>query len=654
MKLKKIVGALITATSAQYACATTLDTVYVSNNLVVDNALTTPYSTTQFTQADIRNSGATNLPDFLNQNTSMMISSNFGNPLSPRIDLGGYGAETGYENVQIIVNGVSLKNIDLVPSQLNAISLSSIKNISILQGSGSVKYGNGSGGGAIVIDTFQGADIQPGAQFSTKHSSDSRRAQSVNIQHSENISGYQAFANFNLQTEGSDGQKKVKSDGTRNTLDHHQLSTHFGVTKDKTTADLSFSNSSSEINYPGNLSLADYRDDPDQDQTNGSTQETDEKTSQFHIGHEFDNTKVDFIWSTRNKDSEIFSLYHYNQSTQQLDLKSRFDDVVLSYGYKQDQSKRANGDVKFEIDSAAVYTSADFQASEVVTLNAGLRLEQMDYHYKDTGNKLSEDENLKAYNLGANYKLNENSALYANFNRAYNSPAIDRYFKWNGTFTSQEFNGFIDTQLSDTLTVGYKNQLENTQYTVELFASKLENELFLDKYLDPFGFGINTNIDESSKHGLNIKAKQFYDLAIIGVDYRYQDARIDKNDDTDLKGKKVPGVSDHAINLFAEVPFNATWFSALPEHRLNVSHKAATASYALSDYQNEYGKYPAFNSTDLTYTMANKTVSVKLGINNLFDRDNATYVYKGNAPKGIVVYPETNDRSWFIQFDAKI
>ncbi len=653
MKLKPVALAILAATLSQpsWAQDTVLDKIYVSDGHFIDDELSTPYSTRQFNREDIRKSGATSLTEFLSQNTSILIKSSFGNPLIPRIDLGGFG-ETGFENVQIILNGVSLKNIDLVPTQLSAIDLNSIQNISIIKGSGSVLYGNGSAGGAIVINTFGGANTESGGKFSTKYTSDYRQAQSVAIQHSETHGQYKFFGDFALQTEQSDGQIVVKADGTKNTLAANNLTTGFGVTNGKTTADVQFTANRSELYYIDNLSLSDFEDDPYQDQaTFTPMQDIDQKTSQLHFGHKFDKTKADYTWKTVNKDSELYSLYNYDQNIHHLDFKTRLQNMVISYGLKADNNQRVEEDKKFVIDTTAYYASANFHPSKNLTFNAGLRFEDVQYEYSDSGNNLDKKENLNAYNLGVNYKLNDQSAIYANFNHAFNSPAIDRYFSWNGTFTSQVFNGFIDVQTSDTLTVGYKNRMQNTDITVEAFASKLKDELFLDKYLNPFG--LNTTLDRTSKQGINLLVQQYFDQAKVGADYQYQNTRIDRNDDTDLKGKKVPGVPEHTINLFAEASYTASWMPALKQHRINVSHKAATESYALSDFKNEYGKHPTNHSTDLTYSMENKQLSVKLGVNNLFNRPNGSYVYSATAP-GIFVYPELLERSWFIQADLKL
>lgn len=653
MKLKPIALGILSTSLFQTSWAqnTVLDKIYVSDDHIIDNELSTTYSTHQFNSEDIRKSGATSLAEFLSQNSSIIIKSSFGNPLNPRIDLGGFG-ETGFENVQIILNGMSLRNIDLVPTQLSAINLKNIKNISIIKGSGSVLYGNGSAGGVIVINTLNGANAESGGNFSAKYTSNYRQSNNISLQHSKTHNDLTYYGDFSLQTEHSDGQIIVKTDGTKNTLDANNFSTGFGVTNGNTNANVQFTSNRSELFYVGNLSLSDFKNNPDQDQTTFSPlQSVDQKTSQLNFDHQLENTKIDYTWKTINKDSELYSLYNYDQDIHQIDFKTRLGNSVLSYGLKADNNQRAEDNKKFIIDTAAIYASGNIRANDKLTFNVGIRVEDIDYEYKDSINKLKKSEKLKAYNLGTNYKLNDNSAIYANFNHAFNSPAIDRYFKWNNTYTSQEFNGFIDIQTSDTLTVGYKNQMQSTDITLEVFTSKLRDELFLDKYLNPFG--LNTSLDQSSKKGINLLVKQYFDNTTVGADYQYLTALINRNEGTELKGKKIPGVPEHSINLFAETSYKADWMPALKEHRVNLSHKAATETYALSDFKNEYGKYPTYNSTDLTYSMENKQLSIKFGVNNLFNRVNGSYVYSATAP-GVFVYPELIGRSWFIQADLSL
>ena len=657
MKLSKISAAILTALSTQtiYAETSILDKVFVSDSLILDNELSSTYSTQHFTQTDFEQSGATTLSEFLAQNSSTLIKPSFGNPLSPRMDIGAFGMESGFENVQIIVNGVSLKNLDMVPAQLSTIDINSIKKLSIIQGSGSVLYGNGSAGGAIIIETLKGKEINSGARISSKYSSDNQQIQSIGIQKTIDYNQYQYFTNFSLQTHKSDGQFKVKSDGSKNTIDHLNLAATIGIANENSEADIQITKTQTEVVYPGHLSLSDFNNNPTQDQTNGNALTLHQLTSQLHLKHKLNKkTKIDYTVKSVNKDSKTFSRYDYEQVSHNLDLKTKGDKTILLYGIKLDKNQRIEDKKQFSINTQAAYASAKYQANKSWLLDAGLRYETLGYQYKDSINTLNKTENLANYNFGANYKINNNSAAYINLNHALTSPAIDHFFKWNATYTSQEFNGFIDTQTSDTLTIGYKADSKQTNITIEAFSAKLSNEFFLDKYLDPWGIGINTSIDKSSKQGVNLRLKQSYNQAIIGLDYKYQIAKIDKNSATNLTGKTVPGVPEHIINIFTETFYQANWMPLLKEHRINASYKVATESYALSDFKNEYGKYSGYESADITYTMNNKNFSLKMGINNLLDKVNGTYVYKGNAPKGIVVYPENTGRSWFIQAELKI
>ena len=67
----------------------------------------------------------------------------YGNKSAPLIDIRGYGIESGYQNVVVTVDGERINNIDMSAQIIGSIPLSSIANIEIIRGSGSIRYGDG-------------------------------------------------------------------------------------------------------------------------------------------------------------------------------------------------------------------------------------------------------------------------------------------------------------------------------------------------------------------------------------------------------------------------------------------------------------------------------------------------------------------------------
>jgi iron complex outermembrane recepter protein len=127
------------------------DAVVITATRFADLKRELPVGVTLITADDLRRSAATDLPEILAQFGLLHIRNNAGTP-NQQIDLRGFGA-TGDQNTLVLLDGVRLSENELVPAQLNAIPLESIKRIEIVRGAGAVLYGGGASGGTINIVT---------------------------------------------------------------------------------------------------------------------------------------------------------------------------------------------------------------------------------------------------------------------------------------------------------------------------------------------------------------------------------------------------------------------------------------------------------------------------------------------------------------------
>ena len=86
--------------------AITTDDIFVKANRFEHKDTDTTYASEVHTAKQILDSGAGTLYDYLAQQTSLNISSNYGNRATPAINLRGYGTENGHQNVVITVDNV--------------------------------------------------------------------------------------------------------------------------------------------------------------------------------------------------------------------------------------------------------------------------------------------------------------------------------------------------------------------------------------------------------------------------------------------------------------------------------------------------------------------------------------------------------------------
>ena len=102
----------------------------------------------------IAESGARNLVDLLEKETSSLnlIRTGAGNPALAQVSLRGWG-ENGFGRVLVMVDGERLNFADMSAPLLSRIELGSISKVEILEGSGSVLYGDSASAGVINIVT---------------------------------------------------------------------------------------------------------------------------------------------------------------------------------------------------------------------------------------------------------------------------------------------------------------------------------------------------------------------------------------------------------------------------------------------------------------------------------------------------------------------
>ena len=89
----------------------TLNPTELSSNYFNDVDTYAPFSSEVYTQDDIKNSKATNIYDFLSQNTSLSLAPSSGNRFSKKISARGYGLTIGSHNLVVNLNGRKLNNI---------------------------------------------------------------------------------------------------------------------------------------------------------------------------------------------------------------------------------------------------------------------------------------------------------------------------------------------------------------------------------------------------------------------------------------------------------------------------------------------------------------------------------------------------------------
>ncbi|HSH97002.1 MAG: TonB-dependent receptor [Methylophilaceae bacterium] len=638
-----LVGLLFTSSAFAADVDLTSDDVMVNANRFERRDTETTYASEIHTAKNIEASGAATLYDYLATQTTLNISSAFGNKATPSINLRGYGGENGYQNVVITVDGQRLNNIDMSPQLLAAIPLGNIDRIEISKGSGSVIYGDGATAGAIQIYTKN----KTGVTASVSGGNYGQQNHYINAGISEKY--FDLSANAAHDSYDGFSQKDVTGNKDEFTSDTQNVKLKLKPL-DTLRFNVEGTSSRNDIRYVNPLSLAQFKADPSQ--SGGAFPYTHQNfnSDQWRVGVEYDVTNNVRISATHYDENKLSSFVSASPSINKYDYTS--NDISISYcddikslmaGFQNFDGKRNSTGPFVTTNTTTKNNQAFFVQGEykidAITLSAGARNETIDYRFSPVGG-LSDtlSKSLNAWDVGANYRFNNALSTFANYNVGYQTPDIDRLFNSGGGF-----NGFITPAESKTFNIGLNHVVSNNRLKATIFYSRLHDEIYLDPTLGGF-FGTNTNIDKSHKYGIELQDSiKISDNLGASVLYNYTRAIIDseiKADGTNISNKNLPGVPKHTIVANLNYKF-------LDHASLNLNQTWRSGAYAYNDFENNFSqRQDKYLSTNIAANYQYKNLTFFTAINNLFEHENSIQVADNS------IYPVDFVRTWRIGMKA--
>lgn len=597
------------------------DEVIVSANRFQQKDTETTYASEVHTDKMIDASGATTLYDYLAQQTSVNLLSNFGNKATPSINLRGYGGENGYQNVVITVDGQRLNNIDLTPQLLGAIPLGDIERIEISKGSGSVIYGDGAMAGSIQIYT----KAKTGATLSASAGDYGQQTGYFSAGVSKEY--FDLFAS--VSHDSNDGYSKKAADGNKDTYKSDAQKVKLNI---KPTDSLHFNiegtSSRTDVRYPNSLTRLQFNYDPRQ---NGNPlkaythQGLD--SDQWRAGVEYNITKEIKISATHYQEEKkskfpgFIADYDYKSNDLALSFENDFATAIVGY-QNFDGQRSDNFGNKTNKDNSGYFLQGEYRLDSL-TLSAGARREEVSYHNSSIGAPdVNGDHKLDAWDVGANYRFNSELSMFSNINKSFQSPDIDRAFTFDPDTFNPVFSSFIKPAKAKTLNIGLNHVVANNRFKATTFYSWLHDEIYLDPTIG--FFGTNTNIDKSHKYGLelqdNFKVNDHLDVSTI---YTYTHSVIDKEiagDGTKFNGNDLPGAPKHTVvaNLNWKFYENASF---------NLNHTWRSKAYAYNDFGNNFSqKQGNYQTTNIAIHYQYKNFNIFTSVNNLFEHKNSIQV----------------------------
>ena len=613
---KKIILSIL-ASSILVAQSIELEPITITSTAIKTDELKSTDAVEVYTSEDIEKAHVRDIYEFLNQETSVISTPNYGNPFNRKLDMRGFGAD-GHQNIVITINGRKMNNVDMVPQLLSSISPSSIEKIEIIKSSGIVMGGDGANAGVINIITKQNNDKEMSVYGGTYGTADA----SFYIGHSDETISISASG----EAQKNDGIRHIDNKGNKDENDFTTGAFNLAYTPiEELELRLGASFTNTDVIYAGSLTKDEYNSNPTQAGSFnwGSTHQTYDNTVvnagvSYYIN---DKLSINVDGSREKKESEYItysSMYNYDYKSLQANIDYVDDLFSLKVGFDGfdgDINKR-NSTLELSKENRAGYIMTQLYLDKL-TLKAGYRYEEIKFKNKANSTD-NQDDKLYGLELGASYQLNANSSIFINYSHSYQTASLDRMF----SFFSGTFNGYVDPSEADNFNLGYNYITKSNKLKVTAYYIDLENEIYY--YADPtYVNSRNTNIDESHKYGLDI-----YDKLIINqnfnivLNYNYVQAIIDKEKENgdNYDNNDLPGVSDHNVK--------AT-LSYLPTDKLRfaLTQLYRSEAYAANDFNNNFSqKQDEFWSTDISVSYTKENLELFAKINNLFNQENGIWI----------------------------
>ena len=634
MQHTKIAAAILAALSANVLANTqaqlpaaefTLDEIVVTATRIPTPDISAPYASEVHTRRMIERSGANTLYDYLAQHSSVQVLPSYGNKFTPKIDMRGYGIGDGYQNIVVTVDGRRMNNIDMVGQLIGAIPLADIERIEVTKGSGSVMFGDGATAGSIQIVTrpHEGVSVQASAgNFGALAGTVTAglKKEKVSLSASADTISTDGYSDADIT-----GHKDASSNRTwRGGLELRPV--------DRLKLGLDLASTRINTRYPGAITQAEFNANPAQNSGNTYTPQIFNSDSwHARAGLELSkNWKLSASHGVENKRSEYLSsgwTSDYDYTADDLAVQYRGGDFDLTAGVQTFDGVRIGSTNRTRKDNTGWYAQGQYRLGKT-TLSAGARTENVEYTYApNSGSALKASHDLTAWDFGVNQQLDDRLSLFANVNRAFQAPDIDRFFDYGGTF-----NAFISPAKSSTFNLGINHVTAANRLKLTVFRAGLDNEIYYNA-----GTYTNTNLDKTHKYGIELQDTwRVSEAFTANLNYAWTRAIIDREADGGgaYNGKDLPGVPEHGVSV-------GLAYRLSPAASLNLAHTWRSATWAAEDFDNNNTqKQAAYQSTDVAWRYRQKNLEWFASVENLFEQKNGLWISDD------AIYPVNFTRNW--------
>lgn len=606
---------------AQTSTTPTLAETVVSATRFSEAAASLPLSVSVVTAEEIERSGVNTVNEAVMKLLGVpgRLDTSGGNNYV--LDLRGFG-ETTNSNQVVIVDGLRLNDADMSATGLAQIPIDAVERIEVLRGAGSVLYGEGATGGAIVVTTKAGAGVKRQNSAQLYAASGSNGLQDLRA------SAVVASGGFSIDMVATDRRSDGHRDNFASVAKGQSVTAQWS--NDWLRLGARAGQSELRSGFPGSLAAAQYAADPRQ--ASSSTDYGDSKKDNTGVFAEasMGNWLLAFDANQRNTQNQGVlwgSAYETHLDAANYSLRARHEAQLAGVanafvvGYDEGDwtslvlksSYKAAGTVGTSTRSAYYLKDDVTLASTGTRLSAGWRTEAMK---KNDGVNAALNTTQNAWELGVSQPLAKGVLVYGRVGTSFRLPNLDEFAYTPG-------GAALQPQTSKDLELGARWKIMSAQVDMRWYQSDLTNEIGYNGLTYE-----NVNFDPTKRQGVELEVKHPVSAALdVRLNAAVREAKFTAGT---YAGKDVTLVPGQTLAL------NADWRPAAG-HTLGAG--VTWVSEQRVDFANVC-KIPAYMTVDARYAYQFKNAELALGIANLADEKYYTYAYgcTGGVTGGI--YPE--------------
>lgn len=584
------------------------------------NVLRTPKNITIITAKEIKDLGAQSIRDALKGVAGLSAYNNMGGS-DAKISFRGMAAGKEEQSILYLIDGIPYNStVDTGAVNLNLIPLDSVERIEVLPNGGTVTYGEGAIGGVINIITKKIKDKK-------YYGSLAYELGSYNLKNYKANFGTKLTDTLSFDVRyNNKSQKNYREHNTRD-IENINLGLEYKKTDRLVTAN--FQHSETDYRFPGYLTKKQIK----KGEIKKSTGHTKGKeTLKIYKAKYEDKFGENLLFSITGdfKDKLYKSIDERTGKRSTLrDTDSFYINPQIKYQYLDNSYFILGGDY---LKGTSKYTyrtkkktdtkreSLGIFATNTINWNnfiftQGYRHQKIKYDVKDElypskkhKKEILLDKNfsLNAYELTANYLLNDTSSIYLTYTKAFRAPTADEAGRWRKDYD-------VKVQEADTFELGGKTSWKNFYLSASIFQTKTANEILYIPYEDGTKLGKNYNLPgKNLRQGIEISMEQYLGKLTFRESFSYLKHKVKSGA---FSGRELPGIPNYTYNLGIN-------YSILDNLIWDTSFYYYGSAYGNYDYDNKFGKQKGHSelNTNIRYEMENG-ISIYGGINNLLDKE---------------------------------